>query len=100
MMNSTHAERVRALHNMNRIIVDELGDEDILYDWYAFGVPDEPSNEDISYIASDIELFNEIEGLFDAIYKENRMFISLRNMEPDLIEFCISKDTELGVLVK
>ena len=50
--------RCNILGGMNAYILDNVDDEEIIYDdWFAVGVPDEATEDDLRTIASDEELW-------------------------------------------
>lgn len=61
-------ERVEIIKGMNDKIL-ETGDEEILYDWFTYGVPDNPTEEDFVFIGKDLDLFREVATVFCKIYK-------------------------------
>lgn len=69
----THEElvqaRIKMLKEMNKYII-EMGDENIWMDWIAFGVPDEPSEDDYKFIAENDYEWNDVCGLFGRLAKE------------------------------
>ena len=59
-------EQLKAMHELMR----NANDEYIYGSWIVTGVPDEPSEEDIEYIALDDELYNECFDLFVELIKD------------------------------
>lgn len=60
--------RFRLLRDMHRYIIT-LGDEEIYESWIMAGVPDEPSDEDFDWIASNDDEWIEVCGLFGRLVK-------------------------------
>lgn len=62
-------DRMVNLRRMHWNIIDN-GDEELYEVWITYGVPDEP-NDDILYdIATDVELYTEICELYDRLARE------------------------------
>ena len=61
--------RIKMLKEMNKYII-EMGDEEIWMDWIAFGVPDEPSEDDYEFIAENDYEWNDVCSLFGRLAKE------------------------------
>lgn len=65
----TKEQRIELLKGMNQYIID-LGDE-LAYDaWFSMGVPDEATEEDYEFIASNIEHWVFVCNIFGAIIKK------------------------------
>lgn len=62
MNNFIKEARIIQLNCMHRLMA-EANDENIYMRW-IYLIPDEPSNDDIEYIASSDELYNECFDLF------------------------------------
>lgn len=59
MYNKKEVEkRIEILKKLHEYFI-EIGDEELYTIWIECGVPDEPSEEDYNYIASNIEEFCE-----------------------------------------
>ena len=61
--NMSEERRIKYLKKMHQRIID-IGDEDLYATWIELGVPDEPSEDDFRFIASEIELYYDIVELF------------------------------------
>lgn len=61
-------ERTEIIKGMNDKIL-ETGDEEMFYDWFTYGVPDNPTEEDFVFIAEDLDLWREVVAVFCKIYK-------------------------------
>ena len=58
MTNEMLTLRMNILGGMNAYILDNVDDEEIIYDdWFALGVPDEATEDDLRIIAEDEELW-------------------------------------------
>ena len=60
-------EQLKAMHELMR----NANDEGIYMSWIVTGVPDEPSDKDIEYIAMDDENYNECFDLFINLIKHD-----------------------------
>lgn len=60
--------KANILGGMNEYI-HEVGDEDILDDWYAYGVPDGCDEDMLMEIAEDDKSFTDISKEFTALLK-------------------------------
>lgn len=63
-------ERMETLKEMNEVICDKIGDEQIWYEWITLGIPDGAVEDDYEYIASDKERYDEIANLFFELVPE------------------------------
>ena len=59
--------RFNMLKEMDEIIRDGVGDEEIDEIWFSVGVPDEASDDDLMFIAKDDNLFADIVRIFSNI---------------------------------
>lgn len=70
----THKEliqlRIKLLKEMNNYII-EMGDEEIFADWIAFGIPDEPLEDDFEFIAENDDEWNSVCELFGKLVRED-----------------------------
>ena len=60
--------RKRFAEEMNAYII-EMGDEDILFLWNTFGIPEEPTEDDFWAIAEDGSNWEDLCELFGALTK-------------------------------
>lgn len=65
-MNVLKANMLGGMHEYMR----NLNDENAYYVWITYGVPDEPSEEDLIGIAEDINSWKECVDLFAELTKE------------------------------
>ena len=63
--------KMNLLQQMHNFILN-IGDEEIYEEWVTFCVPDEPSEDDYEFIASDEILWNEITEKFIQIIKHTK----------------------------
>lgn len=54
--------------------VHSINNEELMEDWLSCGVPDEPSEEDYSYIAADDELYKTCVRIFKRIAIEEEAY--------------------------
>lgn len=62
-------KRIENLKRMDRM-VRNFNDEELVMDWLMVGVPDEASEDDYEFIASDINEYNEICAIFVRLWFE------------------------------
>ena len=62
-------EIINDVKRMNEEIIN-LGDELYWLDWITLGVPDEATEEDFEWYADDLEEYELLKKLFNAIMKE------------------------------
>lgn len=62
-------EIINDVKRMNAEIID-LGDELYWLDWITLGVPDEATEEDFEWYADDLEEYELLKKLFNAIMEE------------------------------
>lgn len=62
-------EIINDVKRMNTEIID-LGDELYWLDWITLGVPDEATEEDFEWYADNLEEYELLKKLFEAIMKE------------------------------
>ena len=60
--------KMNILGGMNEL-VKEIGDEDILMNWFTYGVPDGATEDDLAEIADDDECFADVCAYFAKIVK-------------------------------
>jgi hypothetical protein len=60
--------KMNILGGMNSYIL-EKGDEDVMADWFQYGLPDNCTEEDLAEIVDDEELWCDICGLFGRLAK-------------------------------
>ena len=66
----TKKERIEVLKKLDEIVrSSDMVEEDFEY-WLMNGIPDEASEEDYEYIASDISLYNDILTQFAIVMKD------------------------------
>ena len=65
-MNYKVMTRIELLKSMNEHIIN-IGDEDIYDDWFALGVPDEPSYDDYEFIAENDDEYEAVTKLYHAL---------------------------------
>jgi len=59
------AERIQILKEMHHIMIN-MSNEDAYMDWIAYGIPDEPTDDDFDFIAEDPESFADcVKWFFD-----------------------------------
>lgn len=63
--------KMNLLQQMHNFILD-IGDEEIYEEWVTSCVPDEPSEDDYEFIASNETLWNEITEKFIQIIKHTK----------------------------
>jgi hypothetical protein len=56
--------RMNLLGGMHNYMMHVVQDEDLQDTWLVMGVPDEPSEEDLEFIAEDAEEFSRVVRLF------------------------------------
>lgn len=61
--------RIEILKQMNQYIID-LGDEEVWMSWITLGVPDEPSEDDYEFIASNEDEWYDTVKFFAHLTKE------------------------------
>lgn len=61
--------RIELLKQMNQYIID-LGDEEVWITWITLGVPDEPSDDDYEFIASNENEWLDTVKIFANLTKE------------------------------
>ena len=61
--------RIKLLKQMNQYIID-LGDEEVWLEWITEGVPDEASEDDYDYIASNEDEWLDTVKIFANLTKE------------------------------
>lgn len=69
MLKKTVKERIEDLKNMHDFIIKQ-DDEDLYAIWTTYGVPDEPTDETLESIASDINECLDIKEFFIKLVKE------------------------------
>lgn len=57
--------KVRILMTLNKVILEDVGDDNITDIWFSEGIPDEPSEDDYYFIATNRENFIDVCNLFD-----------------------------------
>lgn len=62
-------KRIKNLKRMDKM-VRNFNDEDLIMDWLIAGVPDEASEDDYEFIASDINEYNRICAVFVRLWFE------------------------------
>ena len=60
-------DRINLLKAMHEIMI-HMNNEDAYWRWVILGVPDEPSEDDFRFIASDKESFNECVEHFTKVF--------------------------------
>jgi len=69
-MNEVIKARIELLKTFHNNIMN-LDDEEAYYGWWIIeGVPDEPTEDDFEFIASNDDEFNEVVALYDKIMEE------------------------------
>ncbi len=63
------SERIEVLKNMHRFVIEQ--DDEVMYSvWVTYAVPDEPTDETLESIASDINEYNDVKEFFIKLIKE------------------------------
>ena len=62
----SNIERLKAMHQLIR----NIDNENAYMEWIVEGIPDEPSEDDFDFIASDEEEYNDCVNLFKEIIEE------------------------------
>ena len=62
------SDKISLLKAMHKAII-EIGDESLYIPWVTCGVPDEPSEDDFEFIASDKQEFEDCLGWFTECIK-------------------------------
>ena len=62
--------RITLLKQMDSYIRDNIGDEEAFEQWFAYGVPDEATNDDYRSIAEDTVEWTVICEIFGSIMEE------------------------------
>lgn len=62
-------DRISVLKSMHNIMI-HMNNEDAYWRWVTLGVPDEPSEDDYIFIASNDESFKECVEHFTDVFKE------------------------------
>lgn len=63
--------KMNLLQQMHKFVID-IGDEEIYEEWVTSCVPDEPSEDDYEFIASNENLWNEVVEKFAQIIKSTK----------------------------
>lgn len=61
-------DRISVLKSMHNIMI-HMNNEDAYWRWVTLGVPDEPSEDDFQFIASNKESFDECVEHFARVFK-------------------------------
>lgn len=69
MLKKTVKERIEALKDMHEFIINQ-DDEELYSVWITYGVPDEPTDETLESIASDINECLDVKEFFVKLVKE------------------------------
>lgn len=69
MLKKTVKERIEALKDMHEFIINQ-DDEELYNIWITYGVPDEPTDETLESIASDINECLDVKEFFVKLVKE------------------------------
>ena len=70
MTNTKIKLRIDQLKAMNEFVCS-ANDETLFYEWIEQAIPDEPSESDYEFIASDDVLYNDCVNLFKKIVNDN-----------------------------
>lgn len=63
------AIRIELLKKMNDYIINVIGDEEIWMKWIAVGVPDEATEDDYKFMASDDDIWRDTCKVFGELVK-------------------------------
>lgn len=63
MLKKTVKERIEALKDMHEFIINQ-DDKELYNIWITYGVPDEPTDETLESIASDISEYMDVKKMF------------------------------------
>lgn len=63
MLKKTVKERIEALKDMHEFIINQ-DDEELYNIWITYAVPDEPTDETLESIASDISEYMDVKKMF------------------------------------